>query len=592
VISDCLIRAYNKKAGPAPIQAPISKVVQEEKVQAFVDDTACFLIVPNENGISIAELLRHNTQLWEDLLHATGGKLELPKCKFFLFKWRYSKDGTATLDKDIITETLSIRDRETDKNMLLNYLPHHEAYKLLGVHIAFDGNSTTQIEKMEEKCTRMASVFKTCPLSGNDVRQGYNSIFCPAIRYCLPATTIESSVLSKMQNKVIASIIPKLGFNTKFPRAVVYAPEHFGGLGMLRLDVEQGITHVMSALGHIRAETLLGQHIMTLLESYQMATGMCGNPLSNIIHQTHVDAPWLETLREFLHSIQATIRIPSLATINPLRQFDKCIMIHAIKSKLFSSQEMRMINNCRMFLQVNFLSEISTGDGQRLLPSAYNGEQDAMNKPVLWSTSVSTILWPYQPAPCKVAWGAWQKCLNLFIRSKSMFLIQQLGKWLPSYDDQRTWIYKGLGETIYQLHNEEYRTYFKSSSSTRRFHVFQYTGIPASTARVPHRACPVTPVQIDEYKLRLHGYTNDQGIIDVHLRETEFPFEGDDITIDQNALDLLLQSKVITIARMANIQLTGGLSQQTRELCTRVMTRFHVQRQHLPFEVKLLELWQ
>jgi hypothetical protein len=153
---------------------------------------------------------------------------------------------------------------------------------------------------------------------------------------------------------------------------------------MLRLDAEQGITHVMSTLGHIRAKTSLGHHILTLLESYQMATGVCGNPLSTKVHQIYVDSPWVETLREFLWSIQATIRIPSLATINPLRQADKCIMTQAIRSKNFTTKELQFINNCRMYLQVNYLSEICTGDGNRLLPSAYNGSHSEIHIPVMW----------------------------------------------------------------------------------------------------------------------------------------------------------------------------------------------------------------
>jgi hypothetical protein len=40
------------RGGVAPIQAPISQVVQEEKVQAFLDDTACFLIFPKRPSSS------------------------------------------------------------------------------------------------------------------------------------------------------------------------------------------------------------------------------------------------------------------------------------------------------------------------------------------------------------------------------------------------------------------------------------------------------------------------------------------------------------------------------------------------------------
>jgi hypothetical protein len=86
VISNSLVRAYNKKSGPAQMHAPISHSLLAEKVQAFVDNTTCFLIIPNDSGMSPEYLLQSNTQLWEELLNASGGKLELPKCKFLVFK--------------------------------------------------------------------------------------------------------------------------------------------------------------------------------------------------------------------------------------------------------------------------------------------------------------------------------------------------------------------------------------------------------------------------------------------------------------------------------------------------------------------------
>jgi hypothetical protein len=99
---------------------------------------------------------------------------------------------------------------------------------------------------------------------------------------------------------------------------VVYAPQHFGGLGLLSLDVEQGIAHILSTIGHIKARTSLGQHLTTLLETYQIVTGLAGNPLANLCKPTYVEAPWTECLKTFLRGTKATIRLPELATILPL----------------------------------------------------------------------------------------------------------------------------------------------------------------------------------------------------------------------------------------------------------------------------------
>jgi hypothetical protein len=278
-------------------------------------------------------------------------------------------------------------------------LSPQQSIQTTGNSVSIDGKNEAKVEALQDKCNKMACSFATCPVSGADIRQGYNSLFCPSIRYSLPATAIASATLKKMQNKVIEAILPQLGYNRKFPRAVTYAPEHFGGLDILSLDVEQGIAHAISLIGHIRADTSLGQHLMTLLESYQVSTGLSGNPLQHTVNQEYIPSPWIQTLREFLQTTKSTIRLPHLAILCPIWKGDKCIMECVVKTKLFTTAELRVINNCRVYLQVTYLSEITTSDGVQILNKAFEGNEDANLQPTLWRILRSKILWPLQPRP-------------------------------------------------------------------------------------------------------------------------------------------------------------------------------------------------
>jgi hypothetical protein len=80
---------------------PLSHKAILETIQAFVDDSSIFLIVTDENGTTAEELLTHNTQLWERLLHASGGKLELSKCKFTVMQWDFDPAGRPLLQVKI-----------------------------------------------------------------------------------------------------------------------------------------------------------------------------------------------------------------------------------------------------------------------------------------------------------------------------------------------------------------------------------------------------------------------------------------------------------------------------------------------------------
>ena len=66
--------------------------------------------------------------------------------------------------------------------------------------------------------------------------------------------------------------------------------------------------------------------VLTQTESYVITSGIIGNPFQNMMPVTYIEAPWMESTRIFLNSIQATIHIKPLQTINLLRHRDQGIM--------------------------------------------------------------------------------------------------------------------------------------------------------------------------------------------------------------------------------------------------------------------------
>jgi hypothetical protein len=76
-LSDAIICAYNKVAISAPVQAPISTIIIQDKNQAFVDDSHGIIIHNESSPLSLHNTIQHNIQAWEKLLHNVGGELEI-----------------------------------------------------------------------------------------------------------------------------------------------------------------------------------------------------------------------------------------------------------------------------------------------------------------------------------------------------------------------------------------------------------------------------------------------------------------------------------------------------------------------------------
>ena len=234
-ISDMLIKAYNKQASDASIRSPITHIFSNHKIQAFVDDSQLFLIIPDNKGHTIHDLLKHDVQLWEQLLHVTGGKLEIPKCKFLVFTWSFDVNGDAIISHVEYAYPMDIIDSDTKNPITIESISSSTHYKLLGVQIAFDGNATEQFKVLEEKTQHLIEVFTKVPLAINDAVLGFNTVAIPAPYYPFPANTISTEKLEQLQQKITHSMLPKIGLNRHFPRAITYAPKYFGGLGFKKI---------------------------------------------------------------------------------------------------------------------------------------------------------------------------------------------------------------------------------------------------------------------------------------------------------------------------------------------------------------------
>jgi hypothetical protein len=73
----------------------------------FVDDTKGQM---NDISLSIAmplaqliAIMQAEAQLWGDLLHVSGGAMEIPKSNHYVMKWKFNPSGIPELNADINT---------------------------------------------------------------------------------------------------------------------------------------------------------------------------------------------------------------------------------------------------------------------------------------------------------------------------------------------------------------------------------------------------------------------------------------------------------------------------------------------------------
>ena len=157
----------------------------------FVDDngnsTNAFLDIENpDTWRRVLELTQKNAQAWADLLSASGGALELPKCSYHMMRWQFAGNGAPFLSIPDDLPDLVARDPENDEEHSLQKLTPYESHKTLGHYKEPSGSQKEQAKQLTNSCQDAVEFLWKCPLSRSEAWTFYTACFLPKVSYPLP----------------------------------------------------------------------------------------------------------------------------------------------------------------------------------------------------------------------------------------------------------------------------------------------------------------------------------------------------------------------------------------------------------------------
>ena len=279
--------------------------------------------------------------------------------------------------------------------------------------------------------------------------------------YALPCSSyMTKQQLHLAQKKMTSTSFSKRGYSSKTPRAVVFGPRRFLGIGDRHLYYKQGIVGTLQLLKHIRSGSKLGTFVQIGLDWTQLHAGVSFPILEETsLSLPHLEPGWFPTTRTFLGGIDASIHIPT--TVLPrLLPVDDCILMDDLLCNDYKPSAVKKINLCRLFLQVESLAEICDPTGNCILDSVWQGERPYSKR---------KLLWPRQARPHEASGQIWRHFLRLAYlhpdkqtansRSIDLRLEQSLGPWIGDMHFQvrrwRTYL-AADGASLYHYQNDRY----------------------------------------------------------------------------------------------------------------------------------------
>lgn len=266
------MECMKKKTDGAKFHDPSKEIAVNRICSGFVDDITHIVnsfaesLQEGEPLQELGEKMNTTAQWWEELLHATRGKLELQKCFFYLMYWKFDDEGVARLTKaDESAFSVKMRDSESGDEVQIDQKECDEAHKTLGAMETPSGNYKAEVQRLLEKAKKMAQQIATALVNIHEAKVIFWTMYLPSISYSFPAGILSLREAENVQWAPIQAMLSRIGYNSNMPREIVFGPQESGGIGIRHLFAEQGAVKTMTIIQQIRADQSLGKMLQIQL---------------------------------------------------------------------------------------------------------------------------------------------------------------------------------------------------------------------------------------------------------------------------------------------------------------------------------------
>ena len=144
-----------------------------------------------EKHESIEEVIKqtqHDAQLWNDILKATGGTLNLLKCFFQVITTTFTRNGAPVIAAHGKSWYIDIVDRTDDSTQRVKALSGYTPYKSLGTIQEICTKQDDQFEVQLAKATRLTRALTCSNVSKKMCLYPLERMFCR--KYCIPTRSV------------------------------------------------------------------------------------------------------------------------------------------------------------------------------------------------------------------------------------------------------------------------------------------------------------------------------------------------------------------------------------------------------------------
>jgi hypothetical protein len=312
---------------------------------------------------------------WEGGLRATGGAIVPSKSYWYLLDYKWTGHKWKYRKKADMSGKIDIRSINGQSQVPLQRFEPDHAKETLGVFLAMNGNNKEEIKKLRAKSVEFSECIRTGRLTRFDAWYALTSTVMKTLEYLMAATTIKEKEWNSIMSPLMAEALPAAGINRKFPQQLLYAPLKYQGLGIIHPYYRQELVHITEILRESSMTSITGELMRAAMEQLCLEIGLGGvlREWSYPSYGQNATSCWLQTVWKFCsqHDLFIHDKCPQLQRA---RQNDHFLM-DVFLAHGYTGNNLKMLNNCRMWLKTITTADVTTADGKYLTLDSWNGKR-------------------------------------------------------------------------------------------------------------------------------------------------------------------------------------------------------------------------
>ena len=435
----------------------------------FVDDTELginYEACPHRT--SILATAQHTDQSHTLFWNTTGGKVACDKGSWYYVDFVFISGKPVMLKRNTLPGELKTQPSFNTPPILVPRLDIMEAHKTLGCLVTANGSQLPQYNELVRLSKKWASKNRSSGLTSTEILLSYYSRLHPQLTYRLSTSNFSYSQCENLMHIILPVLINAHHIQRHFKYSLAMAPHRYGGLNITHHFYTLLYLKLQKFLYHIRQRDKTGNLLLISLENSQLQLGT-STPFYTLPHNTWsqlITHTWSTHLFYMLEKCFISVTFPSFWTPSPQRTNDHLIM-DIFLSNIRDSKTLYMLNACRIFLNVLFISDITSLDGKFLLPNIHLGQNHR----------TSSLRWPTQQIP-RTWWSTWSSNLTTYIAP--VLYRSPLGHWTRPTHQQWGW---GLHEPWLISPQNQY--FLRNNSPSRQSYFYPSDSTPTITNTTP-----------------------------------------------------------------------------------------------------------